>query len=140
MLRRREKQPVASDIEDSPAGPRRATSRRPYSCSRVMTPSHKRTYVQCLFMWMLRQPKPRVDIQAAFTVISRRGSLQRAEERRSQFSLDLRRCNLRNIEAVAANLDHANFHQSDLSGANLRGASMLKVSMRECTMQTFKGG
>jgi Pentapeptide repeats (8 copies) len=65
-------------------------------------------------------PTPRADVQAAATVIGRRGR----EYEREGYRVDLRRVDLRRVALQGADLENAMLLQVDLSGARLEGANL----------------
>jgi hypothetical protein len=83
--------------------------------------------------WARALPAPRVDIQAALSVIGRRGEERIARERRhhkdiqqagSGFRLDLRGANLQRANLYHAQLDHALLSRARLEGARLSEAGL----------------
>jgi len=97
---------------------------------------------QNLRAWAFNLPPPRVDIQAALTVIGRRTPDQIEIERRQRrseddpgFRLDLRATNLQRADLSRANLDHALLTDAQMEGTNLRWAHMEGASLREAHME-----
>ncbi|MEM1161441.1 MAG: pentapeptide repeat-containing protein [Pseudomonadota bacterium] len=81
--------------------------------------------------WVATRTEPRVDIQAAITVIGRRGPDQTAYEHapKRDFKLNLRNTNLRRadlskLDLRRALLTGARMEGADLSGARMEGANL----------------
>ena len=76
--------------------------------------------------WANTLPAPRVDIQAALTVIGRRSNELVEFERRQErpFALDLRNTNLQSTDLRQSNLDHTLLNQARMEGAYLSEARM----------------
>ena len=79
---------------------------------------------QSLTTWIAGLPAPRIDIQAAATVIGRRLKSRASAEKRASFRLDLRGANLRRADLKGAQLEGANLRGARLEGANLSGANL----------------
>ena len=80
---------------------------------------------------------PRVDIQAALTVIGRRSDERIEFERRQKrsFRLDLRNTNLRKADLTRAKLDHALLTHARMEGAELRAARMERANLEGARME-----
>jgi uncharacterized protein YjbI with pentapeptide repeats len=98
--------------------------------------------IENLREWVCTLPAPRVDIQAALSVIGRRGAERIAHERRqrrsedsSGFRLDLRNTNLQRADLTGARLDHARLIGARMQGANLWGARAQWADLTEARMQ-----
>jgi uncharacterized protein YjbI with pentapeptide repeats len=88
------------------------------------------------YQWARTLPQPRADIQAALTVLGRRGedAIRREAAADRPYRLDLRAVNLQRADLSALNLgpallvearmDGANLFEARMDGANLRGARM----------------
>lgn len=74
--------------------------------------------------WILKYPRPRLDVQAAITVIGRRPEPRRQMEAQSGFRLDLSLINLRRANLVRAHLERANLRNSRLEGVDLQDAHL----------------
>ncbi len=84
--------------------------------------AYRRERAQKLRTWVASLPQPRIDIQAALTVIGRRNQGRREAEVASNFKLDLRGSNLRRT-----NLSNAHFECADLSGVRMEGADLSRA-------------
>jgi uncharacterized protein YjbI with pentapeptide repeats len=75
-----------------------------------------------LIAWFdeIRRSGPRVDIQAAFTVMCRRSETRIEREREENQFLDFSEANLQNIRAARGNLSEANFCGASLDFASFR--------------------
>lgn len=85
--------------------------------------------------WLAKQSKPRVDIQAAATVIGRRPDPRRWAERRNNFRLDLRDTNLRRVDLHRAQLDRAFLRGARLEGANINGANLQETDLIDTALE-----
>ena len=79
--------------------------------------------------------KLREDIQAALTIIGRRGNWQDGKkhlkkEQQEGYNLDLQKCNLR-----GAQLQNANLQEANLNGTILRDANLNKANLNEATIE-----
>lgn len=79
---------------------------------------------QELDTWIEDTHPPRVDVQAAATVIGRRMDSRRRTETLARFDLDLKDINLRRAALKGVHLENANLRDARLEGANLRGAHL----------------
>ena len=88
-----------------------------------------------------RRPIPRMDIQAAIDVLSRRPSDGIAIEARHKFRIDLQNSNLSGVNFNAGNFDAALLNNSKLEGARLdnatfRGSYLIGANLRYATFVT----
>lgn len=84
---------------------------------------------------------PRVDIQAAISVIARRQIKRVADEKRKKYRLDLRGCNLQNVNFEAGNWQNAVFDGSFLDQGTLAHSNFEDASFAYCSFENtdFKG-
>jgi len=78
---------------------------------------------------------PRVEIQAALTILGRRSDALRAFERGKEYSLDLRESDLRKADLAGAQLEHARLTGARMEGAILVNAQMEFADLREARME-----
>jgi hypothetical protein len=78
---------------------------------------------------------PRVDVQAALTVIGRRGDDRIGLETSSGFRLDLRETDLRRADLSGARLEGANLSEARLEGANLSEARLERAILRGARLE-----
>ena len=88
-----------------------------------------------LHAWLDALPLPRVDIQAAMSVIGRRSASQIALERQAEFKLDLRETDLRCVDLKDLNFDNTNFHRARLENALFTCTSMVKAYLHEARLE-----
>jgi uncharacterized protein YjbI with pentapeptide repeats len=84
---------------------------------------------------------PRVDIQAAISVIARREIKRVADEKRKKYRLDLRGCNLQNVNFEAGNWQNAVFDGSFLDQGISALSNFEDASFAYCSFENtdFKG-
>ncbi|KNX43076.1 Pentapeptide repeats (8 copies) [Roseovarius tolerans] len=79
--------------------------------------------------------EPRVDIQAAISVVSRRKNKRIEREKRRKYRIDLRGCNLQNADFGAGNWRDAIFDGSVLDQANLASSDFENASFAQCSFE-----
>lgn len=103
-----------------------------YSANERRTQSH----VDLITKYRHNVKLPRVDIQAAITVIGRRSKLQLSWEKslrkstknQDSFRIDLSECNLARISFDGLNFDYAKFNRSSLQFSSFRNANVNHAS------------
>jgi len=78
---------------------------------------------------------PRVDIQAAVSVIARRDKKRVEQERERGYRIDLRGCNLQNVDFESGNWGEAVFDGSALDQANLEASQFERASFSNCSFE-----
>jgi uncharacterized protein YjbI with pentapeptide repeats len=79
---------------------------------------------------------PRVDVQAALTVMCRRSELRIEQERKKAENLDFSRANLQNARAARGSLIGAHFRGAALDLASFSETNLEKVVFDDCNMYT----
>ncbi|WP_439570086.1 pentapeptide repeat-containing protein, partial [Roseovarius mucosus] len=84
---------------------------------------------------------PRVDIQAAISVLARRKAERVESEKLRKYRLDLRGCNLQNVDFGAGAWENAIFDKSSLDQAMLACSNLENASFDSCSFEKtdFKG-
>jgi hypothetical protein len=78
---------------------------------------------------------PRVDIQAAISVIARRKAERVESEKLRKYRLDLRDCNLQNVDFGAGAWENAIFDKSSLDQAMLAYSNLENASFDGCSFE-----
>ncbi len=74
--------------------------------------------------WTIKIPTPRVDVQAATTVIGRRSVRRKANEALNKYRIDFENANLQSVELSKSSFERARLFRVRLEGAFLRAARM----------------
>jgi uncharacterized protein YjbI with pentapeptide repeats len=85
--------------------------------------------------WLRSIPEPRVDVQAALTVIGRRPHHRREYERRQGLFIDLSGANLQNANLIGGNFNDAMFSKAQMQKARLHKSHLRGADLSEAQLQ-----